>query len=86
MIDDYFDDFGGTTWDGSYVILESWKAVLSNTDVFVHNVIMFPPSLTLLKAHLSVKLVLTFYVIKKFCPSSEQEYLIYPVYIFDDKG
>ena len=85
MIDDYFDDFGGTTWDGSYVILESWKAVLSNTDVFIHDVyIFFPPSLTLSKAYLSVKLVLTFYVIKKFCPSGEHENLIYP--IFDDKG
>ena len=26
LIDDYCDDFGGTTWDGCFNILESWKA------------------------------------------------------------
>ena len=85
LIDDYFEDFGGTTWDGCCKILESWKAVLSNTDLVVHNFFIFPPSLQLLKAYLSEKLVLTLYVIK-FCPSSEHEYFIYPVYVFNNMG
>ena len=42
LIDDYFEDFGGTTWDGCCKILESWKAVLSNTDLVEYNFFYFP--------------------------------------------
>ena len=47
LIDDYFEDFGGTTWDGCFNILKSWKAVLSNTDLVVHNFYFFWPPLQL---------------------------------------
>ena len=85
FIDDYIEDFAGTSWDGCLNFLESWTDVLTDTDLVVNNYYLFRPSLQIIVAYVSEKFVSVFLTFYLSCPSSH-EYFICSIQVSDDMG